>query len=166
MPPIGNRKTSDARCKQGWQLRCRGRTWQEVADEVNPPFRSKQSAQKAVQTWLRKNPPDDLETMRRATGDMLKATSEKMFDAMEQAIEREKFRDAAELGKVALDGVEKHARLTGQHVVVPKEVNVHVQSFTEIVASTRSQLMAALEAKAADMDAIDAEIVDPPKELA
>lgn len=160
MPPIGNRHTSQQRCREGWDLRCRGRTWQEVADEVTPPFRSRQAAQKAIRAWLAANPPDELDTMRRATGDVLVATANKMLDAADEAIKAQKYRDAAELGKVAIDGFDKHAKLTGQHVVVPKEISVHVQSVHEIIASTRAQLMAAIDAEAG---IVDAEIVDPPK---
>lgn len=163
MPPIGNRHTSQQRCRDGWDLRCRGRTWQEVADEVTPPFRSRQAAQKSIRAWLAANPPDELEIMRRATGNVLVSTATKMLEAADEAIGAGKYRDAAELGKVAIDGFDKHAKLTGQHVVVPKEtqVSVTVQSVHEIIASTRAQLMAALDA-----EVVDAEIVEQPRELA
>lgn len=154
-----NRKSSQERCRKGWDLRCRGRTWQEIADESEPPFRSRAAAQKAVQTWLASNPPDELEMMRRATGDVLVATANKMLDAADEAIKAQKYRDAAELGKVAIDGFDKHAKLTGQHVVVPKEISVHVQSVHEIIASTRAQLMATLDAETI----VDAEIVEQPR---
>lgn len=153
-----NRKASQERCRRGWELRCRGRTWQEVADELG--FRSRQNAAAAVNTWLRANPPDDLETMRRATGDTLVMTAARALDAMETAIQAGRYRDAAELGKVAIDGMDKHAKLTGQHIVVPKEVSVHIQSVTEIIASTRSQLMAALDAEV--LSVVDVE-VEPPR---
>lgn len=161
MPPVMNRQASQKRCRDGWELRRRGRTWQEVADESEPPFRSRQAAQKAVQTWLAANPPDELETMRRATGDTLVETATKMLIYADEARGAGKYRDAAELAKVGIDGLDKHAKLTGQHVVVPKEVNVHVQSVHEIIASTRAQLMAALDAETI----VDAEIVEQPRRL-
>lgn len=155
MPPVMKRKASQERCRQGWELRCRGRTWQEIADELG--FRSRQTANTAVNAWLRANPPDEIETLRRATGTVLVDTAGKCRDAMDEAIKAGKYRDAAELGKVAIDGFEKYAKLTGQHVVVPKEVSVHIQSVTEIIASTRAQLEATLDAEVLSV------VEDPPK---
>ncbi|WP_131827619.1 hypothetical protein [Mycolicibacterium fortuitum] len=154
MPPVMNRQASQERCRQGWELRRRGRTWQEVADELG--FKSRQNALKAVNKWLEKNPPDDLETMRRATGDTLIATTHKLADALDDAIDAGKHRDAAELGKVVLDGLDKYAKLTGQHVVVPQVVDVQVtQTVVEMITDTRAKLQAA----------IDAEVVPLPEEI-
>lgn len=150
MPPVMNRQNSQARCRQGWELRCRGRTWQEVADELG--YRSRHSAHKAITKWLQQNAPDDLETMRRASGTMILSTTRKLDEALDEALKDGKTRDAAELGKAIFDGIEKHAKLTGQHVVVPKHVDVTVtQTLTQVLADTRERLLAVIEGEIIDV---------------
>lgn len=152
MPPVMNRKASNKRCEQAWELRCSGRTWSEVAREVG--YNSPQAALKAVKSWLEKNPPDELETMRRASGDMLTRGIDKLFKAMEVAERRGELRTLAELVKVAFDGIDKRAKLRGEWVAVPTQVDVTVvQTMTEILTDTKARLL----------DAIDAEIVALPE---
>lgn len=149
-----DRKSSTARAAEAWRLHVRGRTWQEIADELG--FKSRQSANKAVKSYLQKNPPTDIETMRRARGDLLADTTARLHDCMVDAIEAGKFRDAAELGKVVLDGVDKRAKLEGLHIAVPQVVDLNVtQTVVEMITDTRAKLQAA----------IDAEVVPLPNEL-
>ena len=150
MPPVMNRADSRERCRQGWDLRRRGRTWDEVATELG--WKSRAAACKAVNKWLTQNPQDDLETMRRASGDTLVEMTTKLAAAVPDALEAGKFRDAAELGKVVIDGVDKYAKLTGQHVVVPKQVDVTVtQTLTQVLAQTRERLMSVIEGEVIDV---------------
>jgi hypothetical protein len=151
MPPIGNRQTSDERCQRGWDLRKQGHTWATIADTLG--YRSVQSAQKAVSAWLRRNPPDDIETLRRATGDILIDTINKLRASLDVAIEKGGTTSVAELGRAVFDGCDRYAKLTGQHIIPPTEVNVNV-SVTEALAATRRKLL----------DVIDAEVLDA-KEL-
>lgn len=145
-----NRKASQERCRQGWDLRRRGRTWQEIADELN--WKSRAAACKAVNKWLTQNPPDDLETMRRATGDTLVEMTTKLAEAVPDALKAGKYRDAAELGKVVIDGADRYAKLTGQHVVQAKQVDVQVtQTLTQILDTTRAQLLAVVEGEVIDV---------------
>lgn len=153
--PTGNRSTTNARAEQAWNLRCTGRTWPEIARELH--YGSANSARKAVTKWLQRNPNDDLETMRRASGAMLVNTTRKLDKALDAALEKGATRDAAELGKAIFDGIEKHAKLTGQHVVVPKQVDVKVtQTLTQILADTRDRLLAGIESGSV----IDGEVID------
>lgn len=141
-----NRAASTARAEQAWKLRCTGRTWPEVARELG--YRRQDTARKAVAKWLERNPNDDLETMRRASGEMLMTTTRKLGQALDIALELEKTRDVAELGKAIFDGVEKYAKLTGQHVVVPTVVDVNVtQTVVEMITDTRAKLQAAIDAE-------------------
>lgn len=144
-----NRQASNQRAEQAWNLRCLGRTWPEVARELG--YRRQDTARHAVAKWLQKNPNDDLETMRRASGMMLVNTTRKLNQALDLALDLGKTRDAAELGKAIFDGVEKYARLTGQHVVKPTEINLNVnQTLVEILVDTQARLM----------DVIDADVVE------
>lgn len=148
-----NRRASNQRCENAWNYRCEGRTWPEVAREFG--YGSAQNARKAVHKWLQKNPNDDLEIMRRASGQMLVTTTRKLVKALDIALESEKTRDAAELGKAIFDGVEKYAKLTGQHVVVPTEVNVTVtQTMSELVTDARAKLMQAIDAEVLDVQEV------------
>lgn len=154
MPPVMDRKSSRARAEQAWRLRVRGRTWQEIADEVG--FKSRHSAFKAVRTFLEKNPPDDIETMRRAVGQVMVETIATVRESMEEAHDAGNHRNVAELGKVILDGLDKRAKLEGLYVAVPTVVDVNVtQTVVEMITDTRAKLQAA----------IDAEVVPLPEEI-
>jgi hypothetical protein len=153
MAPSGDRQTTRARAEAAWRLRVRGRTWQEIADEVG--FKSRHSACKAVRTFLEKNPPDDIDTMRRAVGQVMVETLATVRDSLDEAHRLGKHRDVAELGKVVLDGLDKRAKLEGLYVAVPQVVDVNVtQTVVEMITDTRAKLQAA----------IDAEIVPLPSE--
>ncbi|WP_301121088.1 hypothetical protein [Mycolicibacterium fortuitum] len=146
MPPVMDRKSSRARAEAAWRLRVRGRTWQEIADEVG--FKSRHSAFKAVRTFLEKNPPDDIETMRRAVGQVMVETIATVRESMEEAHDAGKHRDVAELGKVILDGLDKRAKLEGLYVAVPQVVDVQVtQTVVEMITDTRAKLQAAIDAE-------------------
>jgi hypothetical protein len=148
MPPIGNRATSDARCAEGWKLRQRGHTWEHIAHEIG--YRSKQSAQQAIQGWLKRNPPDDIETLRRATGDILIETIGKLRDTLDVAISKGQTTAVAELGRAVFDGCDRYAKLTGQHIVPPTEVNV-TMTITEAIEGTRKRLLGAIDAEVVDV---------------
>lgn len=152
--PSGNRAHTRARAEKAWRLRVRGRTWQEIADELE--FKSRHSAQKAVRTFLEKNPPDDIDTMRRAVGQVMVEVISTVRDSLDEAHDAGKHRDVAELGKVLLDGLDKRAKLEGLYVAVPQVVDVQVtQTVVEMITDTRAKLQAA----------IDAEVVPLPEEI-
>lgn len=134
-------------------MRVRGRTWQEVADETG--FRSRQSAIKAVQTFLERNPTSDVETLRRAMGDGIEQLRAELFESLEDCKKRGHHIRVAQLGQVILDSYEKQIKLSGLAIAVPTEVHVSVQSMTEVLADTRSRLQAAIDAAPADVLDVD-----------
>lgn len=155
MPPVMDRKSSNERCERAWKLRVAGRSWQEVADAVG--FKSRQNACAAVNKWLKKNPPDQLETARRANGDGIRLVRATLFESMAAAKRANQHRTVSELGRTILESFEKEARLLGLHIAVPTEVNVTVQTMAEILTDTRARLL----------DVIDAEVVaEPPPAVA
>ena len=170
MPPVMDRKASTQRCRQGWDLRCRGRTWQEIADQLG--YKSKHNAYAAVTRWIKQNPPDDLHTLRRATGDTIRHLATRLADEAHHALEEGQRAEAANLARAALDGLDRYAKLTGQHI--PIEVNVNVTA-TQALADTRARLLeaidnagepAAIEAQAPlDVDIVEADLVETPRPL-
>ena len=140
MPPVMDRKASNQRCRDAWELRCRGRTWQEIADTLG--YKSLHNANKAVTRWLQKNPPDDLTTLRRATGDTLRHLATRLADEAHHALDEGNRTEAANLARAALDGLDRYAKLTGQHI--PIEVNVNVTA-TQALADTRARLLEAID---------------------
>jgi hypothetical protein len=142
-----DRKSSNQRCRDAWELRCRGRTWQEIADQTG--YKSLHAANAAVNRWLQKNPPDDLTTLRRATGDTLRHLATRLADEAHNALDEGNRTEAANLARAALDGLDRYAKLTGQHT--PVEVNVNINA-TQAIADTRTRLL----------DAIDAATTEPP----
>ena len=165
-----DRKSSNQRCRQAWELRCRGRTWQEIADQTG--YKSLHAANAAVNRWLKKNPPDDLHTLRRATGDTIRHLATRLADEAHHALEEGQRAEAANLARAALDGLDRYAKLTGQHI--PIEVNVNVTA-TQALADTRARLLeaidnagepAAIEAQAPlDVDIVEADLVETPRPL-
>lgn len=164
MPPVMDRKASTQRCRQGWDLRCRGRTWQEIADQLG--YKSKHNAYAAVTRWIKQNPPDDLTTLRRATGDTIRHLATRLADEAHHALEEGQRAEAANLARAALDGLDRYAKLTGQHI--PIEVNVNVTA-TQALADTRARLLEAIDnadtpaitAQAPlEVDVIEAEVVE------
>jgi hypothetical protein len=165
-----DRKASTQRARDAWELRCRGRTWQEIADQLN--YSTLHAAYAATTKWLQKNPPDDLNTLRRATGDTLRNLATRLADEAHQALDDGNRTEAATLARAALDGLDRYAKLTGQHI--PIEVNVNVTA-TQALADTRARLLeaidnagepAAIEAQAPlDVDIVEADLVETPRPL-
>jgi len=147
-----DRKASTQRCRDGWELRCRGRTWQEIADELG--YKSHHNAYAAVTRWLHKNPPDDLNTLRRATGDTLRHLATRLADEAHHALDEGQRTEAATLARAALDGLDRYAKLTGQHI--PVEVNVNVTA-TQALSDTRARLLEAIDAATTEPAAITAQ---------
>jgi len=165
MPPVMDRKASTQRCRDGWELRCRGRTWQEIADTLG--YKSHHNAYAAVTRWLNKNPPDDLNTLRRATGDTLRTLATRLADEALTALEEGNRTEAANLARAALDGLDRYAKLTGQHITPPATeitVNVGGSSAVAIIEQAEQQLLALAAATQpaplAPLPVLDAEIID------
>ena len=161
MPPIGDRKSSNARAEKAWQLHIAGRTWREVAEVTG--FNSPQSAQKAAMSWLKKNPPSSLEVARRANGDGIRQVRGVLMQAMAKAQARGEHRTVSELGRAVLDSFEKEAKLWGLFVVVPEEVNVNVTTVAAVLERAEADLLAlaAGHRPAIAAGVIDAEVVEP-----
>lgn len=164
MPPQMTHQASRNRAERAYRLWLRGRSWPEVAEAEG--FKSRQSARKAVHEWLRKNPSEDIEMMRRATGDTLTMVIDRVLDSLDAAQAKGDHRGVAELGRVVMDGLDKRAKLQGLHIAVPTLIDVNVQTTAvAILERAESELLAIVsraEGQAAAIeqrDVIDAEIV-------
>lgn len=146
MPPVMSHRDSRHRAEQAWRLRCRGRTWNEIAEALD--FKSRRSVQRAVATHLERNKPEAAEIVRRSMGEGLTMIREQLLDSLEEARAEGDHQAVATLARAATDSIEKQARLMGLHIAVATEVNVNVvQTMTEIVADTRARLQAAIDAE-------------------
>lgn len=152
MPAVMNRQDSTARAERCWRLRIRGRTWQEVADDEG--FRSRRSAQLAVERWLKRNPQADVEVLRRAMGDGIELLRRDLQDTLDTCKAHGQAIRVAQLGQVILDSYDKQAKLMGLHIAVPAEVNVTVQSMSQMIDDTRRRLMNAIDAEVVDLPAV------------
>jgi hypothetical protein len=161
MPPVMDRTSSRKRAAQGWELRVKGRTWNEIAQTLG--YGTHAAAYNAVTKWIKQNPPDELAVMRRATGHRLMSITNDLLDSLAEAKESGDHAAVATLGRAAIDAIDRYAKLTGQHI--PVEVNVNVTA-TQALSDTRARLLEAIDAATAEPAAItaqaplDAEIVE------
>lgn len=165
MAPVGTHAASKAKAEQALRLRSRGHTWQEVADACG--FRSRGSATKAVQRLILRDPPESVETKRTYTGLAYRQVTAKLFAQLEAAQAENDHAAVASLGRAIGEIQEKHAKLTGQHVVVAKEVEVnhHVEiaSTARGVVDQAEQDLLAIAAGHRDagmLPVIDAEVIE------
>jgi hypothetical protein len=135
-----NRTASRKRAAQGWELRTKGRTWNEIATTLG--WGSSAAAYNAVTKWIQQNPPDELAIMRRATGHRLMAITNDLLDSLAEAKDAGDHSAVATLGRAAIDAIDRYAKLTGQHI--PIEVNVNVTA-TQALADTRARLLEAID---------------------
>ena len=153
------RKDSRARAERAWRLRVRGRLWREIAAEEG--YRSERSAQKAVEDFLKRTPPTDIETLRRAMGEGLTMIREKLLDSLDAAQAKGDHRGVAEIGKAAADTIDKQAKLMGLHIAVPQQIDVNVrESATVVLERAEAELLAIAAAAEKRGEIIDAEVVE------
>lgn len=165
MPPNGPRSDSRARAEEAFRLKCRGRTWQEIADELG--FKSRSSALNAVRRMMLREPPEDLETKRAYTVGAYRQVASTLFKSLEKAETAGDHEAVVSIGRAIAYVADKNAKLTGQQVPVAQEVehNVNVQvtsTATAVVEQARQDLLAITAGRhdAGLMPVIDAELVD------
>lgn len=158
MAPHGNRQATKERAERAWRLHCAGRTWQEVADELG--FKSRQSALVTVKRLLAKEPPEDVLMQRATTAGGYRIIKGKLFATL--AVAKDPHAVVA-VSRALADVMDKHARLVGLHVVVPQEINLHVQqTVSAVIDRAEDDLLQAIESGGAPAvpEIIDAEIVE------
>lgn len=167
MAPKGPRADARARADEAFRLRCRGHTWQEIADKLG--FKSRSSATLAVKRLILRDPPEDAVTARTYTGHAYRQVTATLFESLEAAKTAGDHTAVATIGRAIGEIQEKHAKLTGLHipVVQQKEVEVNVQINTTAAAVIDQAEHDLLAIAAGTKDAgllpvIDAEVVEVP----
>lgn len=158
MTPIGPRSDSRARAARALRLRTMCRTWQEIADAEG--YKSAGAAANAVQRHLRRQPVEDLATQRIWTGEGLHLVQATLFELLGEAKKRKDVQAGVACARAIADVLDKHAKLTGQHVVVPQEVNVNVHQTAGAVVDRAEEELLAIAAAQPSLPILDAEVVD------
>ncbi|MEH3142510.1 MAG: hypothetical protein PGN37_20525 [Mycobacterium kyogaense] len=165
MPPDRARTDSRTRAEEAYRLQCRGWTLQEIADKLD--FRSRSSALTAIRRHILRMPPEDLETKRTYTAGTYQQSLASLFRQLAKAEDDNDHAAVATLNRAIADVADKHAKLTGQHVVQAREVEVKGQvqvqhSSAQAVISQATQDFLAIAAGHADagrLPVIDGEVI-------
>ena len=163
MAPIGPRADARARAEEALRLKCRGRTWQEIADELG--FKSRSAALTAVKRQMLREPPEDVLAARTFTAGAYRQVTASLFTSLEKA-ERDGDHEAVVSISRAITYVQdKHAKLTGQQVVVAQEHHVDVQVTTTadtVIDEARRNLLAIAAGRndAGILPVIDGEVIN------
>lgn len=169
MPPIGPRKDARKRAADAYRLRCTGRTWDEIATELD--YRSHGAAHDAVKSHIARMPTEDQDMARAFSAGNYRAVVAKLHDLADRC--KELGRTTAEVQ--ALDAAasvqERHDKLMGLHIAVASKVDVNVHhNAAELIESTREQLRALAQQQPAiaapqiptgpQLTVIDAEVIE------
>lgn len=167
MPPQGTHTNSRKRAEEALRLRCRGRTWQEIADELG--FKSRGSVTTAVKRLILRDPPEDIATTRTYTAGAYRQVTTTLFESLEAAKAAGDHTAVATLGRAIGEIQEKHAKLTGLHIPVVQqkevEVNVQINTTASAVIDQAEHDLLAIAAGSKDaglLPFIDAEVVEVP----
>lgn len=152
MAPVMNRQDSRARAEHAFRLRACGRTWAEIATECE--YRSRQSAQQAVDRLLASRPTDPA-TERATSTETLRVLQAALFGRFAAAAQGGDDRSLLGLSKELRSLVAENARINGLYAPVRHEHDVSVhESATAILDRAEADLLAL-----AKSNVIDAEVV-------
>lgn len=163
MPPEGTHADSRKRAEQALKLRCRGRTWQEIADELG--YRNRGSATTAVKRLILREPPEDLVTARTYTAGAYRMVTAQLFESLDAAKAAGNHEAVVSISRAIGYIQDKHANLTGQKVIQVQEVDVNVQvhsTASAVVENAEKELLAIAAGRheAGMLPVLDAEVVE------
>lgn len=151
-----NRTDTAARSARAWKLRCAGRTYQEIADQLG--YKSRRSAHLAIERYLRSDPDEDVATERRYTAGGLRIVKAALFESLAEAKSRRDPHAVVAVSRAITDVLDRHARLMGLHIPVAQELSVTVQQNTAAVLERAQAELLELEQRRQPI--IEAEILD------
>lgn len=164
MPPIGPRKEARKRAAEAYQLRCMGRTWQQIADAKG--YGTHAAALRAVHDHIRRMPPEDQALSRAYSAGGYKSVTAQLWEILAQAKRDGEYQAAIAAARAIAEVQDRHDRLIGLHVAVPQRVDVTVhQSAAAVIDRAEEELLALTRQSPAAISAppgpevIDAEIV-------
>lgn len=156
MAPVMALRDSRARAERAFQLRSIGRTWREVANELE--YRSVGAAQLAVSRHLKRTGPDPTETSQRSLIESARLTTAVLFDRFAAAAERQDDDTLAMLNRELVRNRDQVAKLVGAYAPDRTEVDVSVTA-----AQFRDRVLAVAQRadQAPPPPVIDAETIEP-----
>jgi len=164
MAPKGPRSDARARAEEALRLKCRGRTWQEIADELG--FQSRSSAAKTVKRLMLREPPEDVITARAYTVGAYRQSISSLFRQLEKAEAANDTEAVIAINRAIAYVADKNAQLTGQKIPVTQEVDHNVTlevntSASAVLDSAEKDLLAiaAGHRDAGRLPVLDAEVV-------
>lgn len=167
MPPDRPRKASRQRAAEAFRLRCRGRTLQEVADELG--YGSPAAVHNAVQKHISRLPAEDRDMARAYSAGNYKQVIAELHEIGARAKAQNRLTTAVQAQEAIANVQAKHDHLIGIEAPAVTKVDVQVTSAVEAIASAREQLLAIAKARQPVVaippggpvtEVIDAEVVE------
>lgn len=150
-------RQSRDRAAQAFGLRSMGRTWREVCNALG--YKSVGAAQLAVSRHLKRAAPESVDTTRRGAVESLRITTSVLFDRFAAAVDRQDDAAVALLNRELVRNRDQAARLLGLYAAEKTEVDVNVTQ-ASFIESIRARALALVDAKAAALPTVDAEVIE------
>lgn len=167
MTPTGPRSARRKIAHEAYQLRCMGRTWQEIADAKG--FASAASVAKTVRRYIERMPAEDQATARALSAGNYRLILSQLHAIAAKAKVQDKPEAATRALLAAAEVQDKHDRLIGAHVPVAQRIDLTVtQTPAAVIDRAEAQLLelmasqpgAAPALEARQPAVLDAEIVE------
>jgi hypothetical protein len=158
MPQVMPLRDSRLRAERAFGLRAIGRTWREVCNELG--YKSVGAAQLAVSRHMARMDPESVDTTRRGALESLRITTSVLFDRFAAAVVREDDNTVVLLNREIVRNRDQLARLTGAYTPERTEVDVTLTQ-ASFIESIRTRAVEMVDARAAVLPAVDAEVVEP-----
>lgn len=160
MPPDRPRADSRRRAAQAYQLRCMGRTWDEIAQTTG--FKSHGAAFTAVKKHIERMPAEDQAVARAYSAGNYRLVIAQLYEVVARARTANKPHTAVQALQAIADVQDKHDKLVGLHIVQPTKIDVTVTSAMSVIERAEQELLAiASQQPAYALPVIDAEVVEP-----
>jgi hypothetical protein len=165
MPTAGTHAAAKKRTQRAYKLKCAGRTWTEIADQLG--YSGPGSACKAVTTWLAKQPPEKLAEARHYAAGSYRLVITQLWEITANAKTNGDTSGAVTALRAIAEVQDKHNKLLGIAPSAATEVTVNVGTGTAaaIIDQAEQQLLAISAAAGpqrpgAPLEVLDAEVIE------
>lgn len=166
MAPVMPLQDSRARAERAFQLRAIGRSWRQIANELD--YRSTGAVVNAVNRHMAREAAESADTSRRSLVESARLTQSVLFDRFAAAVARQDDQTVAVLNRELARNRDQLAKLLGAYAPERSEVDVTVgRSPAELLAESKAQTLAALAERRGNAGAlpvatnvIDAEVIE------
>lgn len=148
MPTSGPRTNTRKRAADAYQLRCQGRTYDNIATELQ--YGSAAAAHKAVVGHIRRMPPEETEMARALSAGTYSAVIAGLHDLAKRCKALERTTAEQQAWEAIASTTERRDKLLGLHIAVASKLDVNVHhNATELIESTREQMRAIAQQQSA-----------------